>query len=79
LRTAVQQLLFDLLFTWPADQPRHAARGLDIPDRNRIAPRTPSFYPTAELPAKIFRIPLAIEIGSCSNQAIAELFAFSAV
>ena len=35
-RTAVQQLSFDWLFTWPADQPRHATGTSDtrsIPDR----------------------------------------------
>ena len=26
------------LLTWPSDQPRHATRHLNLPDRNQIAP-----------------------------------------
>ncbi len=37
-KTAVQQLSFDRLFTWPADQPRHATRHFNLPGRNQFAP-----------------------------------------
>jgi len=50
-KTAVQQLSFDRLFTWPADQPRHATWHFNLPGRNQFAPRaekhqrpTVSFY-----------------------------------
>src|SRR5438105_2907503 len=28
------------LFTWPSDQPRHATKHLNLPDRNQIAPKS---------------------------------------
>ena len=44
--------LCDQVFTWPPDQPRHAAKRLDVPDRNQIAPwfwSGPHSRPTASL------------------------------
>src|SRR5260370_34778573 len=32
----------DQLLTWPTDQPRHATKRLNLPDRNQIAPIGPS-------------------------------------
>ena len=37
-RTAVLQLVCDLLFTWPADQPRHATKHFNLPGRYQFAP-----------------------------------------
>lgn len=41
--TAVQQLLFDRLFTWPADQPRHATKHFRSPVDARSPPVHPNY------------------------------------
>ena len=39
----------DQLFTWPTDQPRHATKRLNLPDRNQVAPTSSLLYRLAKI------------------------------